>query len=169
MFLCHSEAECHSNLIPGRAGGRAGGQVHTALIPEHRAARRLLPAEFQAMQTKGVVSGRLLGVLWESCAHPEAVRQLMVSLGLMVPILARDDRPDPDADEFLVLRARARPSPPRPRGPICPAWAPSAPPEALFRPRPHRTGGPCNRRVGTRDSASSELSESLSCTSATRG
>jgi hypothetical protein len=56
------------------------------------------------MQTKGVVSGRLLGVLWGGCAYPDAVRQLMVSLGLMVPVLARDEDPDPDPDseEFLV-------------------------------------------------------------------
>ena len=94
-------------------------RVHSALIPEHAAARKRHPREFQQLQTKGVLSARLLGPLWEGREHQEAVRQLMVSLGLMVPVLASEEGGAPgDADdaEFLVpsiLPHQPAPAPPQ--------------------------------------------------------
>jgi hypothetical protein len=65
------------------------------LITEHAAARKHHPREFQQLQTKGVLSARLLGPLWEGREHQDSeavpVRQLMVSLGLMVPVLASEE------------------------------------------------------------------------------
>jgi hypothetical protein len=73
---------------------------HSSLIPEHQAARKALPAQFQALASKGILNRGLLEQLWAGKDYHEEVTQLMVSLGLMVPILAEehcDGEPD-----FLV-------------------------------------------------------------------
>ena len=80
-------------------------RTHAGLVPEHAEAKRRCPADFQAMQTRGVVSARLLAELWAGCEYRADVQQLMVSLGLMVPVLSRGEEPDgggDGAEEFLV-------------------------------------------------------------------
>ena len=79
-------------------------KVHSALISEHAAARKLFPREFQQLQNRGILSTKLFGQLWKGREHQEAVRQLMVSLGLMVPVLSNEEgAPDDAGDaEFLV-------------------------------------------------------------------
>ena len=49
-------------------------RVHSALIPEHDDARSLLPRDFRVLQTRGVLSVRLLAVLWGTRQHQAEVR-----------------------------------------------------------------------------------------------
>ena len=73
---------------------------HSSLIPEHQAARKAYPELFHSLSSKGILSNELFTLFWKGRAYHDEMKQLMVSLGLMVPILANLDG---DSDqEFLV-------------------------------------------------------------------
>ena len=73
---------------------------HSSLILEHQAARKASPVQFQALASNGILNISLLKQLWAGREYHKEVAQLMVSLGLMVPILA-EEHSDGDP-EFLV-------------------------------------------------------------------
>ncbi len=80
-------------------------RMHAGLVKEHQRAKMRFPVDYQTMQTKGVVSARLLDAIWTECSYKEDVQQLMVSLGLMVPILSNEVESRSDGNsamEFLV-------------------------------------------------------------------
>ncbi len=92
-------------------------KVHTALISEHSAARKRYPREFQQLQNKGILSARLFEPLWKGRDHQEAVRQLMVSLGLMVPVLSNEEGASDDAGDAEFLVPSILPHQPSPASP----------------------------------------------------
>jgi GTPase SAR1 family protein len=80
-------------------------EVHKGLVPEHDRAKRELRDDFHRLQTKGELSHKLLSLLWKNADHFNELKQLMVSLGLMVPIMdAEQDGEEhmQEDEEFLV-------------------------------------------------------------------
>jgi hypothetical protein len=65
--------------------------VHKGLVPEHECAKREQRADFHRLQTKGVLSHNLLRLIWKKSDYFCQMKQLMVSLGLMIPIIDAED------------------------------------------------------------------------------
>jgi GTPase SAR1 family protein len=55
-------------------------------IAEHKKARQHLRLDFKALVDKGILSNKLLELLWAGMEHLTEVKDLMISFGLMVPI-----------------------------------------------------------------------------------
>ena len=64
-------------------------ELHSKRIPEHREARRTLGNEFKKLEKNGIICPKLFRVLWSSkeCRQYQyEIKNLMISLGLIVPI-----------------------------------------------------------------------------------
>jgi hypothetical protein len=80
-------------------------ECQAGLIDEHQRAKLRFPVDYQTLQKEGVVTARLLDAIWTECSYKEDVQQLMVSLGLMVPMLSDETESRGDGNgamEFLV-------------------------------------------------------------------
>ena len=53
---------------------------------EHRTAHEFNATEFNTLKEKGIISAKLIEVLWQGCDYKEELRKLMIALGLMVQV-----------------------------------------------------------------------------------
>ncbi len=80
-------------------------KVHNGLVPEHDLARKDLRTHFLKLQNDGVLSNKLLCLLWKTSPYQHEMKQLMVSLELMIPILDAEDDEGPrqeETEKYLV-------------------------------------------------------------------
>lgn len=74
---------------------------HSEFIPEHEICKRTFQNEWTSLTTRGVLSRRLLPVLWKAFqAHSAQLELLMVKFGLFLPFLSEET--DPEEQQYLV-------------------------------------------------------------------